>query len=55
MSGYKIISADSQLNEPLEVYQRLPAQYRSRAPRAHAFGKEFQALARLPACGGIES
>ena len=33
MAGYKVISADSHLNEPQEVYDRLPAEYRSRAPR----------------------
>ena len=32
-NGYKIISSDSHLNEPLEIYERLPAEYRSRAPR----------------------
>ncbi|MFQ5933313.1 MAG: amidohydrolase family protein [Dehalococcoidia bacterium] len=33
MAGYKIISADSHANEPNEVYQRVPAEYRDRAPR----------------------
>ena len=32
MSEYRVISADSHLNEPQEVYARLPAEYRSRAP-----------------------
>ena len=33
MAAYKVISADSHLNEPQEVYDRLPPEYRSRAPR----------------------
>ena len=33
MAEYKVISADSHLNEPQEVYDRLPAEYRARAPR----------------------
>ena len=32
MSDYKIISADSHCNEPSEIYERLPAEYRERAP-----------------------
>lgn len=41
-NGYKIISSDSHLNEPLEIYQRLPAEYRSRSPRLEARdGKQF--------------
>ena len=32
MSEYRIISADSHLNEPIELYERLPAEYRARAP-----------------------
>lgn len=38
MSTYKIISSDSHLNEPLEIYQRLPASYRNRAPRLEILG-----------------
>lgn len=42
MGAYKIISADSHLNEPLEVYDRLPPKYRSRAPRVEVRdGKRF--------------
>ena len=33
MAEYKVISADSHLNEPMEVYDRLPEKYKSRAPR----------------------
>ena len=33
MAAYRIISADSHLNEPIELYQRLPAAFRDRAPR----------------------
>lgn len=32
MADYKIISADSHCNEPQDIYQRLPAEYRDRAP-----------------------
>jgi hypothetical protein len=42
MSTYKIISSDSHLNEPLEIYQRLPTPYRNRAPRLEILdGKRF--------------
>ena len=42
MNAYKIISADSHLNEPMDVYDRLPSQYRSRAPRLEIRdGKRF--------------
>ena len=33
MTDYKIISADSHASEPMELYERLPAEYRHRAPR----------------------
>ena len=33
MREIRIISADSHLNEPLELFERLPADYRRRAPR----------------------
>ena len=33
MEAYRVISADSHLNEPQEVYDRLPPEYRTRAPR----------------------
>lgn len=33
MADYKIISSDSHLNEPLELFDRLPPAYRDRAPR----------------------
>ena len=32
MEHYPVISADSHSNEPEELYDRLPAQYRARAP-----------------------
>ena len=32
MSDMKIISADSHANEPYDIYQRLPAEHRARAP-----------------------
>jgi predicted TIM-barrel fold metal-dependent hydrolase len=42
MPQYNVISADSHLNEPLEVYDRLPAEYRARAPRLEVRdGKTF--------------
>ena len=30
---FKVYSADSHLNEPPEIYERLPKQFRHRAPR----------------------
>lgn len=42
MSDFKIYSADSHLNEPLEIFARLPKRYRERAPRvAERDGKPF--------------
>ncbi len=32
MADYKVISADSHSNEPQDIYERLPAEYRERAP-----------------------
>ena len=33
MAGYKIISADSHVQEPAELYERLPKKYHGKAPR----------------------
>ena len=33
MADYMVISADSHANEPVELYDRLPEEYRARAPR----------------------
>ena len=33
MAGYMVISADSHANEPVELYERLPEEYRALAPR----------------------
>ena len=33
MADYMVISADSHANEPVELYERLPEEYRARAPR----------------------
>ncbi|MFQ5934216.1 MAG: amidohydrolase family protein, partial [Dehalococcoidia bacterium] len=33
MSDYKVISADSHASEPMEIFERLPADMRHRAPR----------------------
>ena len=33
MADYMVISADSHANEPVELYERLPEEYRPRAPR----------------------
>ncbi len=33
MTDYMVISADSHANEPVELYDRLPEEYRTRAPR----------------------
>ena len=33
MPDYPVICADSHLNEPHEIYQRLPEKFRHRAPR----------------------
>ena len=42
MADHSVISADSHLNEPMEVYDRLPAEYRARAPRLEVRdGKTF--------------
>ena len=42
MNEQRIISADSHLNEPPEIYQRLPERYRDRAPRLEIKdGKRF--------------
>ncbi len=38
MSDYKIISADSHLNEPFGIFERLPERYRARAPRLEMRG-----------------
>lgn len=49
MSAYKIISSDSHLNEPLEIYRRLPAPYRARAPRLEIRnGKRFMIVEGQP-------
>ena len=45
----QIISADSHLNEPLEIYQRLPEQYQNRAPRMEVRdGKHFMIVEGQP-------
>lgn len=36
MPEYPVISADSHLNEPLDIYARLPKRFRHRAPRIEA-------------------
>ena len=42
MADYRIISADSHLNEPLSLYERLPLEYRERAPHLEERdGKRF--------------
>ena len=49
MSEYKIISADSHANEPDEIYERLPAEYRSRAPRIETIdGERYTILEGQP-------
>ena len=40
MSDYKVISADSHCNEPAEIYERLPVQYRARAPHEESINGE---------------
>ena len=45
----QIISADSHLNEPLELYERLPKRYRERAPRIEVRdGKQFMIVEGQP-------
>ena len=42
MKNYKIVSADSHCNEPEEIYLRLPAKYRDRAPHEESInGKRY--------------
>ena len=42
MSDLRVISADSHSNEPLELFGRLPAEYRHRAPREETIdGKRY--------------
>ena len=40
MSDYKVISADSHCNEPAEIYERLPVEYRARAPHEETIDGE---------------
>jgi len=40
MDNYPIFSADSHLNEPLDIYQRLPAAFRDRAPHVVTIDNE---------------
>ena len=40
MADYKIISADSHCNEPEDIYDRLPAKYRDRAPHEETIDGE---------------
>ena len=40
MSDYKVISADSHSNEPAEIYERLPVEYRARAPHEETIDGE---------------
>lgn len=45
----QIISADSHLNEPLEIYARLPKRYQKRAPRVELRdGKQFMIVEGQP-------
>ena len=47
MSDYKVISADSHSNEPAEIYERLPVEYRARAPHEETIdGKRYPDLRR---------
>ena len=52
MSDYKVISADSHCNEPAEIYERLPVQYRARAPHEETINGErfmvFEGQAPMP-------
>ena len=50
MSDYPAISADSHLNEPHELYQRLPEKYRARAPHIvkNDEGKRFIVMEGQP-------
>ena len=52
MSDYKVISADSHCNEPAEIYERLPVQYRARAPHEESINGErfmvFEGQAPMP-------
>ena len=44
-----VISADSHLNEPLNIYDRLPKQYKNRAPRVEMRdGKQFMVVEGQP-------
>ncbi len=45
MADYKVISADSHANEPVELYDRLPEEYRSRAP--HEIVKDGHRFLRI--------
>ena len=45
MAEYKVISADSHANEPVELYDRLPEEYRSRAP--HEIVKDGHRFLRI--------
>jgi predicted TIM-barrel fold metal-dependent hydrolase len=46
---YRAISSDSHLNEPLEIYERLPAALRARAPRLELRnGKRFMIVEGQP-------
>ena len=40
MSEYRVISADSHSNEPAEIYERLPVEYRARAPHEETIDGE---------------
>ena len=52
MSDYKVISADSHCNEPAEIYERLPVEYRARAPHEEIIDGErfmvFEGQAPMP-------
>ena len=49
MSDLRVISADSHLNEPLEIYERLPEALRHRAPRMEMRnGKRFMLVEGQP-------
>jgi predicted TIM-barrel fold metal-dependent hydrolase len=49
LSTFRVISSDSHLNEPLEIYARLPEVYRHRAPRVEVRdGERYQIVEGQP-------
>jgi len=49
MGDYKVISADSHVEEPAEVHDRLPSEYRARAPHVETIdGQLYHIVEGMP-------